>query len=180
MCVHTHAHPCPSLCDPMDFSLPDSSVHGIFQGRIQEWVAISHSRGSSQPRDWTCISSVSCIASGFFTAAAAAAKSLQSCPTLCDPIDGSPPGSPVPGILQARTLEWVAISFSNAWKWKVKVKSLSRVWPLVTPWTAAYQAPLSIGFSRQEYWSGVPLPSPGLFTAVGTKYIFAKSRRENE
>ena len=91
---------------------------------------------------------------------AAAAKSLQSCPTLCDPTDGSPPGSPVPGILQARTLEWVAISFSNAWKWKVKVKSLSRVWLLVTPWTAAYQAPLSMGFSRQEYWSGVPLPSP--------------------
>ena len=90
--------------------------------------------------------------------AAAAAKSLQSCPTLCDPIDGSPPGSPVPGILRARTLEWVAISFSNAWKWKVKVKSLSRVWLLATPWTAAYQAPLSMGFSRQEYWSGVPLP----------------------
>ena len=70
---------------------------------------------------------------------AAAAKSLQSCPTLCDPRDGSPPGSPVPGILQARTLVWVAISFPNAWKWKVKVKSLSRVWLLVTPWTAAYQ-----------------------------------------
>ena len=92
-------------------------------------------------------------------AAAAAAKSLQSCPTLCDPIDGSPPGSPVPVILQAWTLEWVAISFSNAWKWKVKVKSLSRVWLLATPWTAAYQAPLSMGFSRQEYWSGLPLPS---------------------
>ena len=91
--------------------------------------------------------------------AAAAVKSLQSCPTLCDPIDGSPPGSPIPGILQARTLEWVAISFSNAWKWKVKVKSLSRVRPSVTPWTAAYQAPLSMGFFRQEYWSGVPLPS---------------------
>ena len=90
---------------------------------------------------------------------AAAARSLQSCPTLCDPIDGSPPGSPVPGILQARTLEWVVISFSNAWKWKVKVKSLSRVWPSSTPWTAAYQTPLSMGFSRQEYWSGVPLPS---------------------
>ena len=90
----------------------------------------------------------------------AAAKSLQSCPTLCDPIDGSPPGSPVPGILQARTLEWVAISLSSAWKWKVKVKSLSRVWLLVTPWTAAYQAPLSTGFSRQEYWGGVPSPSP--------------------
>jgi len=91
--------------------------------------------------------------------AAAAAKSLQSCPTLCDPIDGSPPGSPVPGILQARTLEWVAISFSNAWKWKVKVKSLSRARLLATSWTAAYQAPPSMGFSRQEYWSGVPLPS---------------------
>ena len=88
------------------------------------------------------------------------AKSLQSCPTLCDPIDISPPGSPVPGIFQARTLEWVAISFSKAWKWKVKVKLLSRVWLLATPWTAAYQAPLSMGFSRQEYWSGVPLPSP--------------------
>ena len=92
----------------------------------------------------------------------AAAKSLQLCPTLCDPGDGSPPGSPVPDILQARTLEWVAISFSNAWKWKVKVKLLSSVWPSVIPWTAAFQAPLSMGFSRQEYWSGVPLPSPKL------------------
>ena len=93
-------------------------------------------------------------------AAAAAAKSRQSCPTLCDPIDGSPQGSPIPGILLARTLEWVAISFSNAWKWKVKGKSLSCVRPLVTPWTAAYQAPPFMGFSRQEYWSGLPLPSP--------------------
>ena len=91
--------------------------------------------------------------------AAAAAKSLQLCLTLCDPIDDSPPDSPVPGILQARTLEWVAISFSNAWKWKVKVKLLSRVGPSATPWTAAYQAPPSMGSSRQEYWSGVPLPS---------------------
>ena len=88
--------------------------------------------------------------------------SLQSCPTLCNPIDGSPPGSPVPGILQARTLEWVAISFSNAWKGKVKGKSLSRVWLLATPWTAAYQAPPSMGFPRQEYWSGVPLPISSL------------------
>ena len=91
---------------------------------------------------------------------AAAAKLLQSCPTLCDPIDGSPPGSPVPGILQSRTLEWVAISFSSAWKWKNKVKSLCGVWLLATPWTAAHQAPPSMGFSRQEYWSGVPSPSP--------------------
>ena len=92
--------------------------------------------------------------------AAAPAKLLQSCPTLCDPIHGSPLGSPVPGSLQARTLEWVAISSSNAWKWKVKVKSLSPVWLLATPWTAAHQAPPSMWFSRQECWSGVPLPSP--------------------
>ena len=98
-------------------------------------------------------------ASQHLLAAAAAAKSLQSCLTLCNSIDGSPPGSPIPGILQAKTLEWVAISFSKAWKWRVKVKSLSHVWLLVTPWTAAYQTPLSMGFSRQEYWSGVPLPS---------------------
>ena len=95
-----------------------------------------------------------------FLAAAAAAKLLQLCLTLCDPRDGSPPGSPVPGILQARTLEWVAISFSNAGKLKVKVKSLSLVRPSATPWTAAYHAPPCMGFSRQEYWSGVPLPSP--------------------
>ena len=100
-----------------------------------------------------------------FNAAAAAAKSLQSCLTLYNPIDGSPPGS-VPGILQARILEWVAISFSNAWKWKMKVKSLSHVRLLVTPWTAAYQAPLSMRFSRQEYWSGVPLPSPILYVTI--------------
>ena len=94
----------------------------------------------------------------YFLYAAAAAKSLQSCPTLCNPIDGSLPGFAIPGILQAKTLEWVAISFSNAWKWKVKVKSLSRVRLFATPWTAAYQAPPSMGYSRQECWSGVPLP----------------------
>ena len=92
--------------------------------------------------------------------AADAAKSLQLCPTLCNPIDSSPPGSPVPGILQARILEWVTISFSNAWRWKVKMKSLSRVRLWASPWTAAYRAPPSMGFSRQEYWSGVPSPSP--------------------
>ena len=111
---------------------------------------------------------------------AAAAKSLQSCLTLCDPIDGSPPGSHVPGIIQARTLEWVAISFSNAWKWKVKVKSLSSDWLLATPWTAAYQASLSMGFSRQESWSGVPLPflqfghTPSWFTVFG--FLSCQSR----
>ena len=88
------------------------------------------------------------------------AKLLQSCPTLCDPIDSRPPGSSIPGILQARILKWVAISFSNAWKWKVKVKLLSPVWLFMTPWTVAYRAPLSMGFSKQEYRSWLPFPSP--------------------
>ena len=108
-------------------------------------------------------------------AAATAAKSLQSCLTLCDFIDGCPPGSPIPGILQARILEWVAFSFSNAWKWKVKVKSLSRVRLFKTPGTAAYQAPLSMGSSRQEYWSGVPLPSPPI--QYTNAYIWNLERR---
>ena len=94
---------------------------------------------------------------GYQRTSGSAAKSLQSCPTLCNPIDGSPPGSSIAGTLQARTLEWIAISFSNSWKWKVKVKSLSRVWLFATPWTATHQAPPSMGFSRQEYWSGVPM-----------------------
>ena len=152
----------------MDCNSPDSSVHGISQARILEWVAMPSSKGYSCPRDQTHIS---CIGRQILyhwvtweasstTAAAAATKSLQLCPTLCDPIDGGPPGSPVPGILQARTLEWVTISFSNAWKWKVKVKSLSSVRLFVTSRTAAYQAPPSMGFSMQEYWSGVPSPSP--------------------
>ena len=154
----------------MDCSPPGSSAHKISQARILKWVDISFLRESSRPRDQT---RVSCIGRQIryhwatrealnISYAAAAAKSLQSCPTLCNPIDGSPPGSPVPGILQARTLEGVAISFSKAWKWEVKVKSLSRVWLLVTPWTAAHQAPPSMGFSRQEYWSAVPLPSPNI------------------
>ena len=191
------AQSCPTLCDPMDCSLPGSSVHGIFQARVLEWVAISFSRGSSWPRDlphrrqtlcrlshhilwiwiqyfrsnsgtsswwsipissliWALLlvlfSNFSWVISSMLSTAAAAAKSLQLCPTLCNPTDGSPPGFPVPGILQARTLEWVAISFSNAWKWKVKVKSLSCVWLLATPWTAANQAPPSMGFSRQKYF----------------------------
>ena len=109
------------------------------------------------------------------TAAAAAAKTLQLCPTLCDPIDGSPWGSPVPGILQARTLEWVVISFSNAWMWKVKM--LSRIRLFATPWTAAYQAPPSMGFSRQEYWSGLPLPSPWWGT---TTYLFERLKLKKQ
>ena len=113
------------------------------------------------------------VVSNPYSAAAAAAKSLQSYPTLCDPIDGSPPGSPIPGILQARTLEWVAIAFSNAWKWKVKVKSLSSIRLLATPWTAAYQAPPSMGFSRQDYWSGLPLPSPNSYSSILQISIFS-------
>ena len=115
----------------------------------------------------------------FPTAAAAATKSLQLCPTLCDPMDCSLPGFSVRGILQARTLEWVAISFSNAWKWKVKVKSLSRIRLLGTPWTAAYQAPPSMGFFRQQYWSGVPLPSPCflLYSIIGGKSYIALSQK---
>ena len=118
-------------------------------------MVYTHTHKQTQTYKYVCI----CIYV-FVLHAAAATESLQSFPTLCDPIDGIPQGSPVPGILLARTLEWVASSFSNAWKWKVKVKSLSRVRPLATPWTAAFQAPPSMGFSRQEYWSGVPLPSP--------------------
>ena len=108
---------------------------------------------------------------------AAAVKSLQSCLTLCDPIAGSPPGSPVPGILQARILEWVVISFSNAWKWKVKEKSLSLVWLLATPWTTAYQAPPSMGFSRQEHWSGLPLPSPMTFYSSAKWFSYTHTHR---
>ena len=173
-----------TLCDPMDCSLSGPSLHGIFQAKVLEWIAISFSRGSCWPRNWTWLSRV---AGRWFTiwatrdppgsmaAAAAAAKSLQSCPTLCDPRDSSPPGFPVPGILQARTLVCVAISFSNAWKWKVKVKSLSRVRLLATPWTAAYQAPPSMRFSRQEYWSGGAIAFSGEHGYVPVK-LFYKDR----
>ena len=133
----------PQSCPPLSLRIIYSSDYIQYTVYNYLWIVWQNSLNT-----WMC------------SAAAAAAKSLQSCLTLCDPIDSSPPGSPVPGILQARTLEWVAISFSNAGKWKVKVKSLSRVWPSATPWTAAFQAPPSMGFSRQEYWSGVPLPSP--------------------
>ena len=174
-----------SDCDPRVCSPPGSCVHGVLQARIRGWVAISFSRGSTQPRDRTWVSGIpkrrftfwatrevqhsfsslqfshSVMSSSLRSHESQhAAKSLQSCPTLCNPIDSGPSGSTIPGILQARTLERVAISFSNAWKGKVKVKSLSRVRLLATPWTAAYQASPSMGFSRQEYWSEVPLPSP--------------------
>ena len=132
-------------------------------------ITVYIARTWKQPR---CPSADEWIRKLWYIYTAAAAKSLQLCPTLCDPIDGSPPGSAVPGCLQARTLEWVAISFANAWKWKVKVKSLSRVWLLATSWTAAYQAPPSMGFSRQEYWSGVPLLS--VFYVLHQSRCFSK------
>ena len=148
--------PCSSPGDlPHPRIKPMSQAGGFFTTNAT-WEALITSTSSFQMLEtgrWKKFKARRCLAT-------ATAKSLQSCPTLCDPIDSSPPGSPVPGILQARTLEWVAISFSNAGKWKVKVKSFSRVWLFTTPWTTAYQAPPSMGFSRQEYWSGVPLPSP--------------------
>ena len=148
----------------MDYSLPGSSVLRIFQARILEWVAMSSPGnlphlGTEPGFTVLQVDSLPTELPEKPLCAAAAAKSLQSCPTLGNSRDRSPQGTPVPGILQARTLEWVAISFSNAWKWKVKVKSLSHVLLLATPWTAAYQAPPSMGFSRQEYWNGLPLPS---------------------
>ena len=121
---------CSTLCIPMDCRPPCPSVHGILWGK-NEWVAMPSSRGSYWPGDQT--HNIEPTVSN----PPAAVKALQSRPTLCDPVEGSPPGSPVPGILQARTLEWVASSFSNAWKWKVKVKSLSRVRLLATPAAAA-------------------------------------------
>ena len=133
------------------------AYHSQVQGPVRKNGYVSPSRAKGQIPGHA---SSRGPAISWASAAAAAAKSLHSCPTLCDPIDSSPPGSPFPGILQARTLEWVAISFSNAWKWKVKVKSLSRVRLLATPWTAAYQAPPSMRFASQEYSSGLPLPSP--------------------
>ena len=136
--------------------------------KLQFWNLRSEDRSSLLYQIMLTMHTLHTIAAAYYmhtiAAAAAAAKSLQSCLILCDPIDGSPTGSPVPGILQARTLEWVAISFSNAWKWKVKVNLLSHVRLFTTPCTAAYQAPPSMGFSRQEYGSGVPLPSPAYYT----------------
>ena len=134
------------LGNPMDWGAWQATVHGV--------VRIGHNSMTKPPTTTTTGEQLN----GY--AADAAAESFQLCPTPCDPIDGSPPSSPIPRILQARTLEWVATSSSNAWKWKVKVKSLSHVWLAAAPWTAAHQASLSMGFSRQEYWSGAPLPSP--------------------
>ena len=138
------------------------------------WTPVHHRSSDSFPGmfcNWNLQSSrfsPVMLALLFSHSAAASAKSRQTCPTLCDPIDGRPPGSAVPGILQARILEWVAISFSSAWKWEVKVKSLSHFWFFATLWTATHQAPLSMGFSRWEYWSGVPLPSPFSHSVVSS------------
>ena len=157
---------CWALCDSC--SPPGSSVQGHSPGKNIGVGCHARLQGifptqESNPGLLSCrqiLYSLSHQGSPYvINAAVASAESLQSCLTLCDPIDSSPPGSPVPGILQARTLEWVAISFSSVWKWKVKVKSLSRVRLFSSPWTAAYQAPPSMGFSRQEYWSRSPLPS---------------------
>ena len=142
-----------------------STVVGVYSTRRNKMLPVpSGSIGTNSFRMlyfFLFLLGYSCFTTLYYeiVSAAAAAKSLQSWPTLCDPVDGSPPGSPVPEILQARTLEWTAISLSNAWKWKVKVKSLSCVRLSVTQWTAAYKAPPSMGFSRQEYWSWMPLPS---------------------
>ena len=168
---HVCVQSCPTHCDPMDYS-PTGFLclwnftgkntgvgcHFFLQGTFLTQASnlsllyLLHCRQIFLPAELFIVH--------IYIIASAAAKSLQSCPALCDPIDGSPPGSRIPGNLQARTLEWVAISFSNAWKWKVGVKLLSRVRLLATPWTSAHQAPPSIGFSRREDWSGVPLLSP--------------------
>ena len=161
------AQSCPTLCNPWTVAHQVPLSMGFFQARTLEWVANSSPRGSSLAGAWSASPASPSLAGRFFTTSATWEASIvlllllshfshvRICAT--DPVDSSPSGSPVPGILQARTLEWVAISFSNVWKWKLKVKSLSCVRLLVTPWTAAYQAPPSMGFSRQEYWSGVPL-----------------------
>ena len=143
-CAAVHVHSVVSNSSAAPRTVAHQALLSMSFSRQEYWVGLPF------PTPWDLPNSA---------ATAAAAKSLQLYPALCNPIDSSPPGSPVPGILQARTLEWVAISFSNAGKWKVKVKSLSSVWLFATPWTAAYQAPPSMGFSRQEYWSGVPSPS---------------------
>ena len=161
----------------MDCSLLSSSVHGFSRQKYWNGLLFSSpgdlldlrikSRSPALQADSLPTES---LGKPIHTGAAAA-KSLQSCPTLCNPIDGSPPAFPIPGTLHARTLEWVAISFSDAWKRKVKGKSLSRVRLLATPWIAVHQAPPSMGFSRQDYWSGMPLPSLNCSYLIGKKWI---------
>ena len=148
----------------MDSSLPGSAILGIFQARILEWAAISFSRGSSQPRDRT---RVSCIADRRFTVWATMLSRFSPVWLCATPQTTAHHALPFLG--SSRQEYWSGLPFpspmheSEKWKWKVKVKSLSCVWLLATPWTAAYQAPLSMGFDRKEYWSGLPLPSPAMY-----------------
>ena len=129
-----------------------------WQSNIKKWKAACNScQSQKRMSPWSQWSHPA--------AAAAAAKSRQSCPTLCDPIDSSPPGSR-PWDSPGKNTGVGCHFFSSAWKWKIKVKLLSCVRLLVTPWTAAHQAPPSMGFPRQEYWSGVPLPSPRAILAL--------------
>ena len=169
-CVHVRAQPlqsCLTLCDLVDCSPPGSSM-GF--SRQEDWLPCPPP-GGLPDSGIEPVTLASSALTGVFFMTSANWEALEwsmlllllsrfSCVRLCNPMDGSPPGSPIPGILQARTLEWVATSLSNAWKWKMKVKLLSRVQLPATPWTAAYKAPPSMGFSRQEHWSGLPLPSP--------------------
>ena len=134
-----HAQSCLTLCDPIGCSLPGSSVHGILQARILEWVAISYFRGSCPSRDRTHLFCVSCIDRWILYHWA--------------------PRDPTKSKKDVITAEWAS-------EW---VKSLSRVWLFATPWTLARQVPLSMGFSRQEYWSGLPFPSPGDLPDPGTE-----------
>ena len=168
LCACSVTQSCLFLCDPTNYSSPASSVHGPFQVRILEWIAISSSRGSSQPRDQTWVSCTgrwilyhwATWKSNRAPAAAAAAKLLQSCLTLCHPIDRSPPGSPIPGILQARTLEWVAISFSNRWKWKLKSEVAQSCPTLSDPMDCSLPGSSIHGIFQARVLEGVPLPSP--------------------
>ena len=137
--MHVQLHP--TLCNPTDYSLLYTSVHGIFQASILEWVAISSFRGSSRPRDQTCISGVSCIAGRFFTA--------------------EPQGKP--------RKFWYSPIILNSFLQFSSFQSLSHVWLFATPWIVDNEAPLSIGFSRQVYWSGLPFPTPGDLPDPGIK-----------
>ena len=166
------AQSCLTLCNTIDYSPPVSSIHGIFFLRKNTRVGcyfllqgIFLTQGWNTPPPYPRLLNPLHWQTDSLPLAPPGKPLLPLCcfshVRLCaTPQTAAQPGFPVSGILQARTLEWIAIAFSNAWKWRVKVKSLSCVRLLATPWTVAYQAPPSMGFSRQEYWSGVPLPSP--------------------
>ena len=160
MCILFSVYPCPGNIVFQEYDFTTMNLSILISLVISSCLMALNIIYTLMTFKFTSLTQTSPFQSSPTYPTAAAAKSLQLCPTLCDPRDDSPPGSPVPGILQARTLEWVAISFSSAWKGKVKVKTLSCVWLLATAWTTAYQAPPSMGFFRQEYWSGVPLRSP--------------------